>query len=63
MTDDPLVVPLPPDCEYVRQDLLRYPVPPLWELGADEARALHREGSPHDTGELGPPDRLACRRC
>ncbi len=45
MTGEPLITELAPDCLEVRDQLLRNPLPPVWQLEPGEARRLHREGS------------------
>lgn len=40
-----LVVPLPPDCVAMRDAILERGLPPIWQLDAETARALHLEGN------------------
>lgn len=38
----PLIGPLAPDCEVLRQSLIDDPLPPVWQLAAQSARRIHR---------------------
>ncbi len=44
MHEGPLLTPLAEDCDVLRRALLADPLPRVWQLDAESARRLHREG-------------------